>query len=112
VIEVVSVIAVARAIAEELVIGPASVPAAAVEVPVVIAWVIEASAVAHLVEVVLEVGPEGLAEQAHVLVAVEALPAWEVSAVVVAAAAVVLVAVVAAVVVAAVVVAEAEGGKS
>ena len=66
------------------------------------------------VEVVLEAAPEGLAEQAHALVAVEALPAWEVSVAVVAAAAAVLVAAAAvvAVGVADVAAAEAEGGKS
>ena len=66
------------------------------------------------VEVVLEAAPEGLADQARALVAVEALPAWEVSVAVVAAAAAVLVAAVvaAAVAVADVAAAEAEGGKS
>lgn len=64
------------------------------------------------VEVVLEAALEGLADQALVPVAAEALPAWEASVAVVAAAAAALVAADVAVVAADVAAAEAEGGKS
>jgi hypothetical protein len=112
------VLVIAAEVVEELVIGPASVRAVAVEASerAVTGSVIGVSAAA-LVEAVLEADPVGLAEQAHVPVAVEALPAWEVSVVAVAAAAVLVAAVAAAVaavvaVVVAVAAAAAEGGKS